>query len=132
MTTMQHQVYSIGIVHSELKRLEDCPRQESGEAPPASIHVFAEYLECMKDIKAGDELIILTWLHLSDRNVLNTHPRNDPSLPLTGVFSTRSPDRPNPIGLHSVKVVAVEGEVIRVANLEVLDQTAVIDIKAVW
>lgn len=125
------QVTYIGVVRSELKRLEDCPRQESENAPVATIEILPEFVTGIKDISAGDELLIFTWLHLSDRTVLTTHPRNDPAMPLTGIFSTRSPDRPTPLGLHVVKVLSVSGAVLEVSNLEVLDQTPVIDIKPV-
>jgi tRNA-Thr(GGU) m(6)t(6)A37 methyltransferase TsaA len=119
----------IGRVHSSLKRLEDCPLQEREEAPAATIEIFPHFMEGIKDVKAGDKLIVFTWLHQSDRSVLSTHPRNDANLPLTGIFSTRSPDRPNPIGIHFAKVSGVESGRLKVAALEVLDQTPVVDIK---
>jgi tRNA-Thr(GGU) m(6)t(6)A37 methyltransferase TsaA len=119
----------IGTIHSSLKRLEDCPMLENENAPAASIEIFAEFAEGIKDIKSGDEILLFTWLHLADRSVLSTHPRNDLTNPLTGVFSTRSPDRPNPIGIHKVKVIALAAGQIVVSGLEVLDQTPVIDIK---
>jgi tRNA-Thr(GGU) m(6)t(6)A37 methyltransferase TsaA len=119
----------IGTVHSTLKRLEDCPMLENENAPAAAIEIFGEYTEGIKDVKSGDEILLFTWLHLADRSVLSTHPRNDLSNPLTGVFSTRSPDRPNPIGIHKVKVIALAGDRIVVSGLEVLDQTPVIDVK---
>lgn len=119
----------IGKVHSELKTLEDCPRQENEDAPTASIEIFPEFLEAARDIKQGSQLVLLTWLHKGDREEMETRPRNNPHAPLTGVFSTRSPNRPNPIGLHEVKVLSVEKGVINVTALEVLDQTPIIDIK---
>ena len=120
----------IGTIHSTLKSIEDCPRQEKEGAPPATIEVFGEFAEGLTDIKTGDELILFTWLHKADREVLETSPRNDDRLPLTGVFSTRSPDRPNPIGIHYVKVNEVlDGKQFSVPNLEVLDGTPLIDIK---
>ena len=130
---MQPILLLIGVVHSELKRMEDCPLQESENAPEATIEIFPEYNNGIRNIKKGDQLLLLTWLHKSDRTVIATHPRNDPSIPLTGVFSTRSPDRPNPIGLHVVEVISISDTgMIRVSGLEVLDQTPLIDIKPIW
>jgi tRNA-Thr(GGU) m(6)t(6)A37 methyltransferase TsaA len=119
----------IGKIHSELKNLEDCPRQESESAPKASLEIFSEFLEAARDIKKGDVLVLLTWLHRGDRDEMETRPRNNPNAPLLGVFSTRSPNRPNPIGLHEVMVVSVTNGLINVSSLEVLDQTPIIDIK---
>ena len=120
----------IGVIHSELKKLKDCPRQEAENAPQAIIEIFEEFEEGIKDIKTGSELILLTWLDKADRSVLSTIPRNNPDTPLTGIFSTRSPARPNPIGLHHVNVVSVlPGNRFLISNLEVLDQTPLIDIK---
>jgi tRNA-Thr(GGU) m(6)t(6)A37 methyltransferase TsaA len=123
------QLIFIGKVASPLKRLEDCPRQEHESAPPATLEISEDFIEGMKDINSGDRLIVLTWLHESDRKVMTTRPRNDLTAPITGVFSTRSPDRPNPLGMHSVKVLSVYGNKIEVSSLEVLDQTPIIDIK---
>ena len=90
-----------------------------------------EVSEGLRDLRAGDEVIVLTWLDRAQRDVLATRPRGDPARPLTGVFSTRSPDRPNPVGLHRVKIVSVEGTRIRVRNLEALDRTPIVDVKPV-
>jgi len=87
--------------------------------------------EAFRDLEPGTEMLVLTWLHQADRGVLSTRPRDDPSNPIRGVFSTRSPDRPNPIGLHRVSIVAIDGNRIRVRDLEAIDQTPVIDIKPV-
>ena len=123
-------IVPVGVIHSPLKHLKECPLQEKEDAPPARVEIYANLAPASRDIRQGDEIILLTWLHKADRTVLLTHPRNDDSNPLTGVFSTRSPDRPNPIGLHKVKVVKVIDEkYFEVASLEVLDQTPVIDIK---
>ncbi|HEY0742573.1 MAG TPA: tRNA (N6-threonylcarbamoyladenosine(37)-N6)-methyltransferase TrmO [Chryseosolibacter sp.] len=128
---MTYTINPIGIVHSELKRIEDCPRQENEGAPEATLELFAEYIGAASDIRAGDTLILITWLDRANRGTLATYPRNDTRLPLTGIFSTRSPDRPNPIGLHEVTVIAVEaGNKIKVSFLEVLDGTPIIDIKS--
>lgn len=126
---MESTLRFIGKVHSNLKRLEDCPRQEAEGAPEAALEIFPEFLEGIKNIKKGSVLVLLTWFHKSDRNEIKTRPRNDPNAPLTGVFSTRSPNRPNPIGLHLVKVLSVDNNLIKVAALEALDQTPLIDIK---
>jgi tRNA-Thr(GGU) m(6)t(6)A37 methyltransferase TsaA len=85
----------------------------------------------MHGIEVGDELLVFTWLDRGDRGVLQTHPRDDPANPIQGVFNTRSPDRPNPIGLHPVTVVAIEGPRMRVSELEALDGTPVLDVKPV-
>ena len=127
---MKQTITSIGKVHSRLKSLEDCPLQEKENAPEATIEIFAEFKEGIKDIKSGSKLILFTWLHQADRKVLSTRPRNNPNAPITGVFSTRSPDRPNPIGIHFVTVASILQDItFQVAGLEVLDQTPIIDIK---
>lgn len=121
---------SVGIIHSELKRIEDCPLQEFENAPMATIEIYPEFREAMTNIKPGSKLILLTWFHLADRSVLTTYPRNDENNPLTGIFSTRSPDRPNPIGMHKVTVEEIHDPLtFTVSQLEVLDQTPLIDIK---
>jgi tRNA-Thr(GGU) m(6)t(6)A37 methyltransferase TsaA len=125
-----NQLVFIGTIHSELKDLKDCPRQEIENAPKATIEVFDEFVEGLKDVQSGDQLILFTWLHKADRTVLQTRPRNDSQLPLTGIFSTRSPDRPNPIGIHFVKVLEVlKTNRFTVSGLEVLDGTPLVDIK---
>ena len=120
----------IGFVRSDLKRLEDCPHQGCESAPNAWLDIdpaFADGLDC---ITSRGELIVLTWLHKARRNVLKLHPRNNPANPLRGVFSTRSPNRPNPVGLHRVEVLQIEkGNRLLVGPLEVLDGTPIIDIK---
>ena len=127
---MKQTMTSIGKVHSSLKNLEDCPLLEHENAPQATIEVFAEFKEGIKNIKSGSKLILFTWLHQADRTVLSTRPRNNPNAPITGVFSTRSPDRPNPIGVHFVTVASIlQDKTFQVAGLEVMDQTPIIDIK---
>jgi tRNA-Thr(GGU) m(6)t(6)A37 methyltransferase TsaA len=122
----------IGIVHSSLKTIDDCPLQEFENAPEASIAIFSEFVAAVTDIDIGSEIVLLTWLHKADRSVLRCIPRKNYGAPQIGVFSTRSPDRPNPIGMHIVKVLSItDGGVISVSGLEVLDQTPVIDIKPV-
>ena len=120
----------IGKVNSDLKTLEQCPLLEHENAPPATIEIFGEFAQGIKDIIPGDRLILFTWLHQADRAVLITRPRNNLNAPLTGVFSTRSPDRPNPIGIHIVKVTSVlHDNRFVVEGLEVLDQTPIVDLK---
>src|SRR4030095_11042227 len=100
-------------------------------APDVSIDVDAEFLPGLDGIKAGDDVVILTWLHQGRRDVLKVRPRNDPQNPITGVFATRSPDRPNPIGLHRVTVTRIDGARLDVRPLEAIDGTPVVDIKPV-
>ena len=100
-------------------------------APDAWIELRPEVRRAASSIAPGDELLVLTWFHEADRSVLEVHPRDDRSRPLTGVFSTRSPDRPNPVGLHRVRILAVEQRRIRVGPLEAIDGTPVIDLKPV-
>ena len=121
----------IGIIRSKLTRLEDAPMQGDEGAPEAWLEITPQAVPGLMGIQPGDELILLTWLHLAGRDVLQVHPRGDPSRPLTGVFATRSPDRPNPIGLHRVSVLEVEDQRLRVAPLEAIDGTPIIDIKPV-
>ena len=126
------QLKIIGKIHSPLKKKEDCPLQENEDAPEATIEIFPEFMEGIKDIRPGADLLLLTWLHRADRNVIKCIPRKNYNSPEIGVFSTRSPDRPNPIGIHSVKVISLENNgLIKVSALEVLDQTPLIDIKPV-
>lgn len=128
--TNNNQLRFIGAIHSELKNPEDCPRQENENAPEATIEIYSEFAEGTEDIKPGDEIILFTWLDRADRSALKTRPRNNDNLPMTGVFSTRSPSRPNPIGIHFVKVTsAITSNRFKVSNLEVLDGTPLIDIK---
>jgi len=124
-----HSINPIGIIHSELKRLEDCPKQENEGAPAATVEIYPAFAEAAKDIKPGDRIILLTWLHQSKRDTMVTRPRDNKNAKLTGVFSTRSPDRPNPIGLHISVVHSVKDNILKVAEIEVLDGTPVIDIK---
>src|SRR5512139_1360851 len=121
----------IGIIHSSLKELEDVPMQGDEGAPEAWLELTPMAAPGLMGIEAGDELLLLTWLHLAQRDVLQVHPRGDINRPLTGVFATRSPDRPNPVGLHRVSVLEVTGGNLRVAPLEAIDGTPIVDIKPV-
>ena len=100
-------------------------------APEAWLEIFSAAVQGLTGIQVGDELVLLTWLHLAERDVLQVHPRGDLNRPLTGVFATRSPDRPNPIGLHYVLVLQVGEHSLRVAPLEAIDGTPIVDIKPV-
>ena len=122
----------IGYIRSTLRDLSHAPRQGSEGAPDAWLEVDPRFADGLLGIAPGDELLILTWLHRADREVLQTHPRNELTNPLTGVFMTRSPDRPNPLGLHTVTVRAIEGTRLRIGPIEAIDGTPVVDIKAVW
>ena len=120
----------IGKVHSSLKHLGDCPLQESENAPGATIEINKEYQPAIAGLRKGSKVVLLTWLDKGNRSTLTTQPRNNPNAKMTGVFATRSPDRPNPIGLHEATVTAITDDgKISVSNLEVLDGTPVIDIK---
>jgi tRNA-Thr(GGU) m(6)t(6)A37 methyltransferase TsaA len=121
----------IGIVRSELTRREDAPMQGDEGGPEAWLELNSQVASGLMGIQPGDELIVLTWLHLAERDVLQVHPRGDLNRPLRGVFSTRSPDRPNPIGLHHVTVLEVAEQKLRVAPLEAIDGTPIVDIKPV-
>lgn len=119
----------IGVIRSPLKNREDAPRQGCEGAPDAWIEVDPGLLEALERLEVGDDVIVLTWLHRSRRDILKVRPRSDPNRPLTGVFATRSPDRPNPIGLHDVKVLEIDGNRIKVGPIEAIDGTPVVDIK---
>ena len=128
--TMTYELYPIGWVRSTLKRRADAPKQGYEGAPDARIEVESRFLPALDRLDVGQDLLILTWLHESRRDTLAVHPRRDLSKPLHGVFATRSPDRPNPIGLHRVRLLAIEqGGVLHVAPLEAIDGTPVVDIK---
>ncbi len=122
---------AIGQVKSPLTDPSSAPKQGDEGAPDAWIEFEPEVLEALGNIRGGDELLILTWLDRAERDVLVVHPRGDVSRAPEGVFTTRSPHRPNPIGLHRVEVAEVEDGRLRVRNLEALDGTPVVDVKPV-
>ncbi|HYB84145.1 MAG TPA: tRNA (N6-threonylcarbamoyladenosine(37)-N6)-methyltransferase TrmO [archaeon] len=121
----------IGFIRSEIKNKEDAPLFYTQGAPNATLEVKPKYRAGLARMKVGDELIVITWLHLANRNVLKVHPRGDASRPLTGVFSTRSPDRPNPLGLHRAKLLRIKTNVLSIGPIEAIDGTPVVDIKPV-
>jgi tRNA-Thr(GGU) m(6)t(6)A37 methyltransferase TsaA len=127
----RYEVIPVGWVKSPLTEMAQAPRQADEGAPPAWLVFEADISDAIRDLRPGTEIIVLTWLDRADRTVLLTIPRGDPRNPMTGVFSTRSPDRPNPVGLHRVRVTAVDGLRVQVDHLEALDGTPVIDVKAV-
>jgi tRNA-Thr(GGU) m(6)t(6)A37 methyltransferase TsaA len=131
VTEPRYEVVPVGWVESPLTERAQAPRQVDEGGPSAWLAFEATVAEALRDLRPGAEIIVLTWLDRADRDVVVTRPRDDPRNPLTGVFSTRSPDRPNPIGLHRVTVIAVDGLRIRVDGLEALDGTPVIDVKPV-
>jgi tRNA-Thr(GGU) m(6)t(6)A37 methyltransferase TsaA len=121
----------IGRVESPLRDREEAPRQGDEGAPEATLVFAPNVEEGLRSLRPGDAVIVLTWLDRADREALSVHPRGDLSRPAEGVFSTRSPDRPNPIGLHRVEIVAVDGVRLRVRDLEAVDGTPVLDLKPV-
>jgi tRNA-Thr(GGU) m(6)t(6)A37 methyltransferase TsaA len=128
----RYTLHQIGQIRSTLRALEDAPRQGTEGAPDAWLEVDPTFSRALLGIAPGDEVVIVTWLHLGDRDVLQVHPRGDPKNPLAGVFATRSPHRPNPLGLHRVMVREIAGTRLRVGPIEAIDGTPVVDIKAVW
>jgi tRNA-Thr(GGU) m(6)t(6)A37 methyltransferase TsaA len=121
----------IGRVSSELTSRANAPRQGDEGAPEASLVLDPEAQPGLAGLAVGDELVVLTWLHEADRTALSVHPRGDRDRPAQGVFTTRSPDRPNPIGLHRVRVLAMDGGQLRVSGLEAIDGTPIVDLKPV-
>jgi tRNA-Thr(GGU) m(6)t(6)A37 methyltransferase TsaA len=131
MVETDYTLAPIGFLHSPLKDREHAPMQGSEGAPDAWLEVNATVAAGLAGIEAGQELILITWLHQSQRDILQVHPRDDTRQPLRGVFATRSPDRPNPLGLHRVTVRAIAGTRLDVGPIEAIDGTPVVDIKPV-
>ncbi len=125
------EVVPIGVVESSLTDPATAPKQGHEGAPDAWLVFDPSVLEGLDGIRPGDRVIVLTWLHRARRDVLRVHPRDDLSNPLQGVFNTRSSDRPNPIGLHEVEVVSIDGRRVRVRPLEAVDGTPIVDVKPV-
>jgi tRNA-Thr(GGU) m(6)t(6)A37 methyltransferase TsaA len=131
MSQAHYEVTPIGTVRSPLTDRASAPKQGFEGSPDAWLEFDPDVLQGLEDIRPGDQVIVLTWLDRARRDILRTHPRDDLSNPEVGVFSTRSPDRPNPIGLHLVEILASDGRRLRVRNLEAIDGTPVIDLKPV-
>lgn len=126
-----YEVRPIGVVRSPLTDKASAPKQGTEGGPDAEVEFDPSVTEGLRDLRAGQQVLLLTWLDRARRDELVTRPRDDPANPLVGVFSTRSADRPNPIGLHRVTILAVEGLRVRVSDLEALDGTPVVDLKPV-
>ena len=121
----------IGVIRSALKARGEAPKQGSEGAPDAWLEIRPWAAEALQGLCLGDEIVVITWLHRAHRDVLQVHPRSDARNPLTGVFATRSPDRPNPLGLHPVTVRSIEGSRLSIGPIEAIDGTPVVDIKPV-
>jgi len=132
MARHDFELRQIGIIRSAIEHMDDCPHQESEDAPEAWIEIDPAYAGALEGIEVGTEILVLTWLHLADRSILKVHPRGNPENPMRGVFATRSPHRPNPIGLHRTRVISMDPPCrIQVQPLGVIDKTPVVDVKSV-
>ena len=128
---MEYAIRPIGHVRSSLGDRTNAPRQPDEGAPDAWLDFDDDVRDALYGIEPGTDVLLLTWLHAADRTVLRTRPRDDPRRPETGVFATRSPDRPNPVGLHRVHVLEIDGTLVHVAHLEAIDGTPIVDVKTV-
>ncbi len=131
MNTLALTLRPIGLIRSPLASRHNAPRQPNDHAPEAWLELDPQFADALLGLKPGDAVIVLTWLHQANRETLQVHPKRIANAPLTGVFATRSPDRPNPVGLHEVKIVEIAGTKIRVDALECVDGTPVLDLKPV-
>jgi tRNA-Thr(GGU) m(6)t(6)A37 methyltransferase TsaA len=129
VSAVDYHVHPIGWVRSSLVDLGAAPRQGDEGAPDAELVFAAEFVAGLRDLRVGETIWVLTWLDRARRDVLVVHPRDDVTRPQRGVFSTRSADRPNPVGLHRVEVTSINGSTVRVRNLEAIDGTPIIDVK---
>ncbi len=125
------QLRPIGVIRSNLKKRSHAPMQGSEGAPDAWLEVSSFAVQALKGLASGNQIIVVTWLHMARRDVLKVHPRSDRRRPLTGVFATRSPDRPNPLGLHRVTLRKIVNNRLRIGPIEAIDGTPVVDIKPV-
>jgi len=121
----------VGHVESELKERRGAPRQGREGAPEAWVVIDAPYADAMDGLIVGDDAVLITWLHQGDRSTLKVYPRGNRQLPLTGIFATRAPDRPNPLGLHRVTILEIDGLRLRVSPLEAIHGTPVVDLKPI-
>ncbi len=126
---LRAQVRTIGVIRSRLKDRSKAPKQGVEGAPDVWLEVDPRYAECLDGLSAGDEIIVITWFHQARRETMKVRPRSDPERRLTGVFATRSPDRPNPLGLHRVTIRKIVKTRLRVGPMEAIDGTPVVDIK---
>ena len=129
--TIEYELSPIGFVDSPLTDRSTAPKQGDEGSPHAWLDIDPDYAPGLAGLTVGHDLLVLTWLHQARRDVLSVHPRGNPDNPQRGVFDTRSPDRPNPIGLHRVRIVAIDGTRIRVQGLEAIDGTPIVDLKSV-
>jgi tRNA-Thr(GGU) m(6)t(6)A37 methyltransferase TsaA len=127
-----YRLHPVGRIRSALRSMEDAPKQGAEGAPDAWLDIDGDFARALSGLAAGDEVVVITWLHRADREILEVHPRGDRANPLTGVFATRSPHRPNPLGLHRVRVHEIAGTSLRVGPIEAIDGTPVIDVKIVF
>ena len=131
MIETSYTIKPIGVIRSDLASRGAAPHQGFEGAPDVWLEMNSTVVEGLEGIAAGDEMVLITWLHQAHRDLLKVHPRRDPNRPLTGVFATRSPDRPNPLGLHRVTVLEIAGNRLKVGPLEAIDGTPIVDIKPV-
>jgi tRNA-Thr(GGU) m(6)t(6)A37 methyltransferase TsaA len=128
---VDHELRPVGHVESALVDPADAPRQPDEGAGDAWLVFDDENVPALEGLRAGDDVLLLTWLHRADRTTLAVHPSGDLDRPLTGVFATRSPDRPNPIGLHTIHIMSIDGARVHVRELEALDGTPILDVKPI-
>jgi tRNA-Thr(GGU) m(6)t(6)A37 methyltransferase TsaA len=129
--TIDYSLHPVGVLHSPLQTRAEAPKQGHEGAPDAWLELHPQFVGGLKGVAAGDDLVVITWLHQAHRETLTVHPRGDKARPLAGVFATRSPDRPNPLGIHPVKVREIAGNRLLVGPIEAIDGTPVVDIKPV-
>ncbi len=127
----EYLIEPIGFIRSKIKNREDAPLFNTDQAPNAILELIPKYSDGVDQMKVGDDIIVITWFHRADRDVMKVHPKGDTSRPLRGVFLTRSPDRPNPLGLHRVKVLGLDPDGFLIGPMEAIDGTPVVDIKSV-
>ena len=131
VTAKGFEIKPVGRVESPLTDLADAPKQADEGAPAAWLVFEPDVHEALLGLRPGDEVILITWLDRARRDVLSNHPRRDTRRPVAGVFTTRSPNRPNPVGLHRVEITAIDGLRVGVRSLEALDGTPIIDVKGI-